>query len=143
MFGYRPDWSDAAVRRFVRRVGPAALADLYALREADNAASGVREVTSGGLSELRQRASRELARTALSTRQLALGGDDLIAGLAIPPGPIIGRLLARLLEAVIEDPSRNERGILINLARAWLPEESEMAMRPPRRSAMVVRERTR
>jgi tRNA nucleotidyltransferase (CCA-adding enzyme) len=143
MFGYRPDWTDAAVRRFVRRVGPAALADLYALREADDAASGVREATGGGLSELRERASRELARTALSTRQLAVDGEDLIAELAISPGPIIGRLLARLLEAVVEDPSRNERGTLINLARGWLPEESEMPMRPSRRSATVVRERTR
>jgi hypothetical protein len=143
MFGYRPDWTDAAVRRFVRRVGPAALADLYALREADNAASGVREGTTGGLGELRERANRELARTALSTRQLAVDGEDLIAELAISPGPIIGRLLARLLEAVVEDPARNERGTLINLARGWLPEESEMPSGPSRRSATVVRERTR
>jgi putative nucleotidyltransferase with HDIG domain len=143
MFVYRADWTDAAVRRFVRRVGPAALADLFALREADNAASGVREPPSGGLSELRERANEELARTALSTRQLALRGEDLIAELGIAAGPIVGRLLARLLEAVVEDPSRNERSTLVELARSWLPEESAVQERPRRQPTAVVRERTR
>jgi putative nucleotidyltransferase with HDIG domain len=142
MFVYRSDWTDAAVRRFVRRIGPPALADLLALREADNAASGVREPTRGGLSELRERANNELARTVFSTRQLALGGEDLIAGLKLAPGPVIGRLLARLLEAVVEDPTRNERGTLLELARSWVPEESSVPERPRRRSVPVVHGRT-
>ena len=41
MFAYTSDWTDAAVRRFVRRVGADLLDDLFALRAADNAASGV------------------------------------------------------------------------------------------------------
>jgi tRNA nucleotidyltransferase (CCA-adding enzyme) len=142
MFVYRPDWTDAAVRRFVRRVGPAALADLFVLREADNAASGVREPTRGGLSELRERANDELARTVFSTRQLALGGEDLIGVLGAPPGPVIGRLLARLLEAVVEDPTRNDRAALLELAGSWLPEESSVPERPRRRSVAVVHSRT-
>jgi tRNA nucleotidyltransferase (CCA-adding enzyme) len=119
MFGYRRDWTDAAVRRFIRRVGPSALDELFALRRADNAASGAVEPETGGLDELRRRIQAELGRTPLSERGLAVDGDDLIAELGIAPGPLIGELLARLLEAVIEDPSRNERVRLIALARRW------------------------
>jgi len=123
MFDYRPDWTDAAVRRFIRRVGASDLPDLFALRRADNAASGVREPERGGLDELRARVGAELASHPLSARQLAIRGDDLTEALAIPPGPVVGRLLARLLETVLDDPQRNERSTLLSLAGAWLPEE--------------------
>jgi tRNA nucleotidyltransferase (CCA-adding enzyme) len=120
MFAYRPDWSDAAVRRFIRRAGPDALGDLFALRQADNAASGVVEPPSGGLDELRARVAVEVARTPLSPRQLAISGDELMAELGIPAGPLVGSLLDRLVEAVVERPARNERGRLVKLAREWI-----------------------
>lgn len=120
MFAYGPEWTDAAVRRFIRRVGAADLGDLFALRGADNAASGVIEPARGGLDELRARVGAELATHPLSQRQLAIGGDDLIEALGIPPGPRIGALLDRLLEAVLDDPRRNERAELIAIARRWL-----------------------
>jgi len=47
MFAYTRDWTDAAVRRFVRRVGRDLLPDLFALREADDIASGIDEPPSG------------------------------------------------------------------------------------------------
>jgi tRNA nucleotidyltransferase (CCA-adding enzyme) len=123
MFAYSPEWSDAAVRRFVRRVGAAALPELFELRRADNAASGVTEPASGGLDELRARIGVELATHPLSTRQLAVRGDELVAELGLAPGPIVGRLLRQLLEAVLDDPSRNERATLLALARAWAAED--------------------
>lgn len=116
MFAYDASWTDAAVRRFLRRVGAAALDDLFALREADDAASGVREPAVGGLDELRRRIAEQ--RTApIAPQHLAVDGDDLQAELGLVPGPRIGELLHRLLEAVIEDPSRNEREALLRLAR--------------------------
>lgn len=124
MFAYRADWSDAAVRRFIRRVGPAALDDLFALRHADNVASGVVEPRSGGLDELRARVAVELERTPLSPRQLVVSGDDLIAELGIPAGPLVGRLLDRLVDAVVERPSRNERARLLSLARSWVSRDA-------------------
>jgi tRNA nucleotidyltransferase (CCA-adding enzyme) len=120
MFAYRPDWSDAAVRRFIRRVGPGALDDLFALRRADDAASGVVASADGGLDELRARVAAEMARTPLGPRQLAISGDDLMAELGIPAGPLVGSLLDRLVEAVVERPARNERGRLLQLARQWV-----------------------
>lgn len=117
MFAYTADWTDAAVRRFVRRVGADLLPDLFALRGADDAASGVREPALGGWDELRQRAAAAIAGP-LEAKHLALTGDDLVDELGIQPGPAIGRLLAALLEAVLEDPTLNSRDRLLALARS-------------------------
>jgi tRNA nucleotidyltransferase (CCA-adding enzyme) len=117
MFAYTSDWTDTAVRRFVRRIGADLLADLFALRAADDAASGVREPAHGGWPELRQRAAAAIAGDPLEAKHLALTGDDLVAELGIPPGPAIGRLLAGLLEAVLEDPTLNTRNRLLAQAR--------------------------
>jgi len=116
MFGYRPSWTDAAVRRFIARVGLDRLEDLFALREADSAASGAGKPTSGGMDELRARIA-EQRRAPVETRQLAIDGHDLQRVLGLAPGPGIGRILARLMEAVLDDPSRNERDTLLDLAR--------------------------
>jgi hypothetical protein len=119
MFAYSPEWTDAAVRRFVRRVGADLLDDLYALRRADNAASGVREPPSGGLEELRQRAARAVAADPMGPGQLAVDGNDLVRELGLDPGPWVGRALEALMEAVLDDPSLNRRETLLALAREW------------------------
>jgi HD superfamily phosphodiesterase len=116
MFDYQPSWTDAAVRRFIGRVGLDRLDDLFALREADNAASGVGEPAAGGTDELRARIA-EQRRAPLETRQLAIDGHDLQRELGLEPGPVIGRILASLMEAVLDDPSQNEPEVLLALAR--------------------------
>jgi tRNA nucleotidyltransferase (CCA-adding enzyme) len=116
MFTYTRDWTDPAVRRFVRRVGADLLQDLFALRAADDVASGVDEPPSGWR-ELRERVAAT-AGDPLETRQLAVDGNDLVVALGIDPGPMVGRLLDGLLEAVLEDPSLNTREGLLELARA-------------------------
>jgi tRNA nucleotidyltransferase (CCA-adding enzyme) len=118
MFTYSPDWTDAAVRRFVRRVGADLLPDLFALRAADDVASGVRDPAVGGWQELRRRTAAAIASDPLEAKHLAVSGDDLVAELGIGPGPVIGRLLAALLEEVIEDPTLNSRDRLLDLARS-------------------------
>ncbi|HEX5579265.1 MAG TPA: HD domain-containing protein, partial [Candidatus Limnocylindria bacterium] len=122
MFAYTPDWTDAAVRRFVRRVGADLLDDLFALRVADNAASGAREPATGGIDELRGRVAAVLAGDALEQGQLAIDGHDLVATLGLDPGPQVGELLGRLLEAVLDDPAQNTREGLLSLAKGWLAE---------------------
>lgn len=116
MFHYTPDWTDAAVRRFVRRVGIDLLDDLFTLRAADDVASGVVDPP-GGWRELRRRVA-SVRGDPLEPRQLAIDGDDLVAELGIEPGPLVGRLLSGLLEAVLEDPTVNSRERLLELARA-------------------------
>ncbi len=120
MFGYQPSWSDAAVRRFIAKVGPDELEDLFLLREADHIGSG-REPDAGGLGELRARVAVQLsAGVALDLSGLAVDGSDLMAELGIAPGPGLGRLLDWLLERVIADPEVNTRDSLLDLARRRL-----------------------
>ncbi len=123
MFGYQPSWSDAAIRRFIVKIGPEELEDLFLLREADHIGSG-REPDAGGLSELRARVAKELdAGVALDLSGLAIDGSDLMAELGLTPGPTLGRLLDWLLERVIADPSVNTRTGLLDLARRRLSSE--------------------
>jgi tRNA nucleotidyltransferase/poly(A) polymerase len=127
MFNYEPAWGDAAVRRLVQRVGREAIDDLLVLREADNLGSG-QQGDEGHLHELRQRIAEQQARGfPLALSDLAVDGDDLQRELGIGPGPVIGALLNRLLDAAIGDPSRNTYRQEIQDARAWLP---EMLARP-------------
>jgi tRNA nucleotidyltransferase (CCA-adding enzyme) len=123
MFAYEPDWGDAGVRRFIQRVGPEWLDDLFALRQADNIGSGV-PGDAHALDELRARVEAELAAdVALDLRQLAVDGDDLIAELDMPAGPRLGRILDALLERVIADPGLNDRATLLLLAKSMLTED--------------------
>jgi len=117
MFSYSRAWSDAAVRRFMRRVGVDDLDDLLALREADNVGSG-QPRAAGRLAELRARVAGELgARHALHLADLAIDGDDLQRALGVPAGPEVGRILRALLDRVVADPSLNEREGLLLAAR--------------------------
>ncbi len=119
MYAYDDSWTDAAVRRFIRRVGEPHLALLFALRRADNAASGVGPAGEENQVELERRIAAELARSPdlLLRNRLAIDGNDLQAELGYEPGPRIGRVLDRLMEAVLDDPSLNRREVLLGLAR--------------------------
>ena len=120
MFSYEPAWSDAAVRRFMRKVGPSAVGDLLALRGADNVGSGLAR-DAGHLAELRARIDAELAANApLGRSQLALDGDQLMARLGLVEGPRLGRLLDALTERVIVEPELNRQDVLLDLARQWI-----------------------
>jgi len=120
LFHYSAEWTDAAVRRWVRRVGADRIADLYALNAADVQAKG-RDFALDleALAQLKAHVMRVLAEgAALSTRDLKINGHDLMRELGVAPGPIIGQILDALLEAVTNEPSLNERGALVARARA-------------------------
>jgi tRNA nucleotidyltransferase (CCA-adding enzyme) len=116
---YSSDWTDAAVRRWLRRVTPDRIEDLMSLGRADAAGKG-REFDDdlASLDELRERVTALLrAGTALSTRDLELNGRDLMQELELAPGPIVGEVLRALVELVTEQPDANERGRLLEEAR--------------------------
>ena len=85
MFSYEPSWSDAAVRRFIRRVGEDLLDDLLDLRAADDAGSGL-PADGPRTAELRRRCREQLdARVPLGRADLAVDGDDVVAALGSRP----------------------------------------------------------
>jgi tRNA nucleotidyltransferase (CCA-adding enzyme) len=113
MFWYSPDWSDGAVRRFIGKVGLELLPDLFALREGDVRGRGRGEDPDAELGGLKQRIAAELeAQRALKITDLAVDGADVMRVLGRPPGPIVGEVLRRLLERVLDDPSLNTREAL-------------------------------
>jgi len=120
--GYAADWTDAAVRRWLRRVTPQLAPDLYALSSADARGKGSDVGAElGAIEELRARVTAQVAAgAALSTRDLAINGRDLMSSLALAPSRLIGETLERLLELVTDDPSLNEREKLLAAARAIL-----------------------
>ena len=123
MFAYESSWGDPAVRRFIAKIGPAALDELFELRQADNVGSGL-PPDAGGIDELRRRVAEQLAaEVALHRRDLAVDGDDLIAELGAVPGPRLGAVLDRLLEEVVDDPALNDRPTLLLLAQAQLAQD--------------------
>ena len=93
------------VRRWLSSAGPAA-DDLLALLEATAPRSPLPAVVE----------SIRAAHDPLSLKDLAVGGDDLIAA-GVRPGPEIGEMLERLLGEVLEDPRRNQRDRLLERVR--------------------------
>lgn len=125
MFAYSPSWTDAAVRRFMRRTGTDIVDDVLRLRRADNVGSGW-PPDDGGVDELRARiAAQRAAGVPLEVTDLAVDGTDLMAELGRPGGPWLGRLLDRLLDSVVADPRRNTRRQLLVDARAWAEPATE------------------
>jgi tRNA nucleotidyltransferase (CCA-adding enzyme) len=119
MYAYDDNWTDAAVRRFIRRVAPEGRDLLFALRRADNLASGVGAAGEQNQAVLERRIADELERQPdlLLRNRLAIDGHDLVRELGIEPGPAIGRLLDVLTERVLDDPSLNRPDRLLALAR--------------------------
>jgi tRNA nucleotidyltransferase (CCA-adding enzyme) len=115
---YDPSWTNAAVRRWLKRVTPQRWRSVIALARADVGAKG-RDVPDEieRLAQLAAHVERVIAEgAALTTRDLEINGSDLMTHLAIKPGPVIGRLLAQLLEDVIEHPEFNQRERLLERA---------------------------
>jgi tRNA nucleotidyltransferase (CCA-adding enzyme) len=116
MFWYSPEWSDGTVRRFIRRVGPELLPDLFALRAGDVVGRGRGEDPESELGELRRRIEKVIAEDdALTIGDLAVNGEDVMRVLGVPPGRAVGDALRALLERVIEDPSLNRRETLLGM----------------------------
>jgi putative nucleotidyltransferase with HDIG domain len=130
MFPVDPDATDAAIRRFIKRIGRDRLDALFALRRADDIGSDVSPDDAGFLA-FRARVEAELdAAVVLDRTALAIDGTDLINELALEPGPSLGRVLNELLERVIVDPGLNERGSLLLLAQGILADMGSDVVRP-------------
>jgi tRNA nucleotidyltransferase (CCA-adding enzyme) len=127
MYTADPDLSDAAVRRFIRRIGVQHLDRQFALRAADIAGSGLPKRDDSN-ERFQARVYAEVARKPpFSVKDLAIEGGDVIAmmvkkGLAQPGfrgDKRVGDALQYIFEQVTEQPGRNEPGTLAALLEQY------------------------
>jgi tRNA nucleotidyltransferase (CCA-adding enzyme) len=112
------DPSERSARVFLARVGRERARDLLALRRWDRAGRGVPIPADRVAARERFEALvEEQMHQPVELADLAVRGDDLIAA-GVSEGPAIGAALRRLLVAVVDDPSLNDRETLVRLAIA-------------------------
>jgi tRNA nucleotidyltransferase (CCA-adding enzyme) len=121
--------TDAGIRRFIRRVGPANLAALFALRHADIRASGIPPHDGGENQRFEARVSAAIeAGHALTINDLKINGQGIIqimrelglVGEDFRGDGRVGAALRMCLEEVLDDPGRNEADTLRSLVRSFL-----------------------
>lgn len=131
MFHYTDEWTDGAVRRFMRKVGIENLLDLFELRKADRKGNGSREGLPVPILELEKRIKKIIeAENAITVKDLEINGYDIMSEFSVKPGPVIGRLLNELLEIVLDNPDLNTKEYLLEKARELFPVVSDPAYRP-------------
>jgi putative nucleotidyltransferase with HDIG domain len=117
MFYYNVDEvGESGVRRVVQKIGLENISDLIDVRIADRLGSGVPKAVPYKLRHF-QFMVEKVSHDPISVKQLKLNGNDLMKELGVPAGPKIGAILAVLLSNVIDDPTRNVKEKLIELAK--------------------------
>ncbi len=116
---YESDWTVGAVRRFVREAG-AELPLLFALSRADITSQRETKVAArmALVRELEERVARLREEEETEKIKSPLDGNDLMAMFNRPPGPWIGMVKDRLLNAVLDgEIAADDREAAESLAR--------------------------
>ena len=122
MFYYQDEWTDGAVRRFMRAVGIENIKPLLKLREADRLGSGNRkDKKSKAIPKLLARIDKIIKEeNAITVKDLKINGNDLMKEFNLKPGPIIGKILNYLLDLILDEPNLNDKEKLIEKTRFFL-----------------------
>ena len=112
MFTVDEKITDAAVRRFIRRVGVENVKDMMDLRIGDRLGGGTQTAESWRLKLFKKRVEEQLTPAPFSINDLAIDGNDVMKILKIKPGPKVGEILQKLFEEVDEDLSKNTKEYL-------------------------------
>lgn len=112
MFTVDEHITDAAVRRFIRRVGTENVKDMMDLRVGDRLGGGTQTAESWRLKKFKERVAGELAPKPFSMNDLAVDGNDVMRILKIKPGPKVGKIIEKLFEEADENLSRNNKDYL-------------------------------
>lgn len=117
MYVTDPAITDGAVRRFIKRVGPELVERQFSLRHADAAGFGLARPGSDARNAAFEARVRRMIAMApvLSPKDLAIDGDTIMHALiksGLKPSSyrgdaMVGKLLGRLLDDVIENPAIN------------------------------------
>jgi poly(A) polymerase len=113
-YGYRSgEWTDSAVRRYVRDAGPL-LPLLHKLVRSDCTTRNRKKAAalSAAYDALEERIADLQAREDLEKIRPDLDGNEIMAILGIPPGPLVGKAYKHLLELRMEHgPLGHERAV--------------------------------
>jgi len=112
MFGVNENQTDAAIRRFIRKIGVENIQDMIDIRIADRLGSG-RPANSWRLKLFKEKVEEQLKPAKFSINDLAIDGNDIMRELKIKPGPKIGLILQKLFEEVDEDLMKNNKEFLL------------------------------
>ena len=116
--------NETEIRRQMAAYGTEIWFDVLTLRQALAAEGNVFRAGSPATREnlaALEKAGRKILRRGdcIAIGMLAVNGQDLMAA-GVPKGPEIGRILQALLQDVLADPKRNERGYLLGRLDALL-----------------------
>lgn len=134
MFTVDEKITDAAVRRFIRRIGVENVKDMMDLRIGDRLGGGTQRAESWRLKLFKKRIEDQLKPAPFSINDLAVDGNDVMNELNIKPGPKIGEILQKLFEEVDEDLSKNSREYLLKRVR-----ESCLVKDTPSRTSILIK----
>jgi len=113
MFSVDEKITDAAIRRFIRRVGVANVKDVVDLRIGDRLGGGTQTAESWRLKLFKKRVEDQLKPGPFSIEDLAIDGNDIMKELNIEPGKKVGEILQKIFEEVDEDLTKNDRDYLL------------------------------
>ena len=122
MFYYQDEWTDGAVRRFMKAVGIENIKPLLKLREADRLGSGNRkDKESKAIPKLLARIEKIIEEeNAITVKDLKINGNDLMKEFNLKPGPIVGKILNYLLDLILDEPSLNDKEKLMEKTKLFL-----------------------
>ncbi|MCB0916022.1 MAG: CCA tRNA nucleotidyltransferase [Actinobacteria bacterium] len=114
------EWTDAAVRRYVRDAG-SQLTRLHKLTRADSTTRNRRKAAAlqATYDDLERRIERLAEQEELQALRPELDGKQIMAILGIPPGPQVGEAYRHLLEFRIENGILGEEAVTAELRRWW------------------------
>jgi putative nucleotidyltransferase with HDIG domain len=112
MFSVNENQTDAAIRRFIRKVGVDNVKEMMDLRVADRLGGGTQTAESWRLKLFKEKIEEQLKPAPFSINDMAVDGNDVMRILNIKPGPIIGKMLNELFAEVDEDLKLNNKEYL-------------------------------
>jgi poly(A) polymerase len=120
---YRLGWSDSAVRRYVRDAGPLLDRLNFLVRSDCTTRNAFKARQLAAYSdELEERIAHLEAEEELASIRPPLDGRQVMTLLGIPPGPLVGKALAHLLELRLDRGPMSEEEA-VRALRAWATEQ--------------------
>ena len=123
MINYSGEWTDAAIRRVIKRLGPL-LPKQLDLYEADIRALNDAEKLLEAARELRKRIETIDEREQVSKIESPLNGREICERLGIEPGPLVGKYKAMLLDAVLSGELPDDKAAATEYLRDFHSEGS-------------------